>query len=255
MERASAFANFRTFLLAARHYLTLITRRAQQESAGDRFLNLTEGGSFERTFAAFGDTPKGQTLLERRPDTLALLRDRHQWQELPAGSLGRCYLEFLQAHGLDEEIYLEYAAAAGARYAGDGARAWLRTRVNAMHDLRHLLAGYGPDVRGEMCLLSFRFGQLRHPGALVLAATAAVYEMARLRSGAIKAAVEAYRRGRGAKLLDLFPWELEMGGSLAVLRASLGLTAPQSYYGSVAVEAWLEPCQERLELAAAPAIT
>jgi hypothetical protein len=50
---------------------------------------------------------------------------------------------------------------------------------------------------------------------------------------------EAYWRGRRARLLDLLPWENGFADSLAVHRATLGLTAPRYYPNSFAPEAYL----------------
>jgi ubiquinone biosynthesis protein COQ4 len=216
----------------------MLISRKRRVFAGDRFLTITEGRIFETNFAAFGETPGGNALLAARPDTFALLCDRETLQCLPVGSLGRCYLDFMDSHGLNDKIYRDFAVAAGANYADDPARAWFRTRVNAMHDLRHLIAGYGPDFRGETCLLSFRFGQLRHWGAFVLSAMASFGEMIRLRRGAFAAAREAYLRGRQARLLDLVPWEQELDVSLAQQRARLGLAPPVYYPATVGAKAW-----------------
>jgi ubiquinone biosynthesis protein Coq4 len=222
--------------------------RKRRAVAGDRFLAITEGRIFESSFAAFSVTASGKALLEKRPDTFALLSDRGTLQSLPVGSLGRCYLDFMDSYGLNDRIYRGPALAAGASYADDPARAWFRTRVNAMHDLRHLIAGYGPDLRGEICLLSFRFGQLRHWGAFVLTVVASFGEMVRFRRGAFAAAVEACRRGRRAPLLDLFPWEDELGVSLAQQRARLGLAPPRRYPATVGAKAWPKALPATLSL-------
>ena len=159
----------------------------------------------------------------------------------------------MDAHGLNDKIYRDFALAAGAQYRDDPARAWFRTRVNAMHDLRHLLAGYGPDFRGETCLLSFRSGQLRHQGALVLAVLATLGEVFRFRGRAVTAAVEAWQRGRRSRRLDLLPWEHELGVSLAQHRARLGLAPPKHYPTTVGAEAWSTAPFPRLALEGLPA--
>jgi ubiquinone biosynthesis protein COQ4 len=249
----SALGRIGKFLLAAKYFWIMLFSKSRQTQAGDRFLMITEGPIFERSLDEFSASPAGVALLETRPDTFALLRDRAGLESLPAGSIGRCYLEFMTSFGLDEDIYVAAAKAAGASYVGDPPRAWFRTRVNAMHDVRHLISGYGPDFRGEMCLLSFRFGQLGHCGCLVLAALSALGDAIRLRPGAFSAAMEAYRRGRRSKRLDLFPWEHELGASLAHHRARLGLAPPRHYPMCVAPQAWSTLRPAHVSLEAAPA--
>ena len=60
---------------------------------------------------------------------------------------------------IDEELYLDGVIEAGQRFERDPARAWFRTRVEAGHDMRHVLTGYGIDPLGETCLMAFRFSQ------------------------------------------------------------------------------------------------
>src|SRR5262249_49043102 len=139
-----------------------------------RFLYVTEGQTFERSFCQFRATPAGRDLLQRRPDFRTFCRNKEMLWACPPESLGRRYVEFLTIHGLNEEHYLGAVIEQAAPFADDPERAWFHTRVDASHDIRHVLTGYGPEFLGEVCLLWFRFGQIRHFGILTLALFASV---------------------------------------------------------------------------------
>src|SRR5262245_17161498 len=87
-------------------------------------------------------SPAGAQLLAARPDIVPLLSDREALRRLPAGSLGRAYLEFVESEGI---------SAAGIREANERGRvgpvarsvelAWLQARMRDTHDLWHALTG------------------------------------------------------------------------------------------------------------------
>jgi ubiquinone biosynthesis protein COQ4 len=196
---------------------------------GVKFLLVTEGKTFERSLAGFRATAVGAKLLQQRPDSWNFLNDRSMLQACPPGSLGRWYAEFMSGHGLNEDLYQGLAIENGARLETDPARVWFRTRIEASHDLRHVLTGYGPNMLGEICLLSFRFGQIRHWGTLALAIFGYMNLMFTSRGPVLDALIEAYQRGRHARMLDWLPWEHGLAQSLADHRAAFGLAPPKRY--------------------------
>jgi ubiquinone biosynthesis protein COQ4 len=189
-----------------------------------------EGGSFDAIVAAFENHPDGQALFASRPDTDALLENRIDLSRRPAGSFGRSYLDFLVPNGFDAADYADIAKNASIGFSADPQRTWLRNRVDVLHDVRHILTGYGADQLGETCLLVFRVGQVGHPGAAILAAAAAISDVSTHGPTAtLKALSEAYRRGRSAVLVDLCPFEFDLSEPLESYRAKLGLTPPLVY--------------------------
>ena len=209
------------------------TGQARVKHAAE-FFRATEGDSFERTLEAFRALPQGPALLDRRPDSLKLLRDRERQAACPAGSLGRAYFEFMTRRGLDEGYYFQLALEVGTRGETDPARYWFRVRHEIGHDLRHLLAGYESDLFGEICLLAFRFGQTGHRGtlAMTLLGALAFWKCPPM------ALIEAYRRGRRARHADLLVWEDSFDLPLETVRAGLGLARPQTYPNPVEAAAF-----------------
>ncbi len=157
----------------------------------------------------------------------------------PPGSLGQWYRQFMTGFGLTEETYLSFAREQAAHFAADPERAWFHFRFDSSHDIRHVVCGYRPDMFGEICLLCFRFAQIRHPGLFVLSLLGFLNLRFSGRGPVAAALWEAYRRGRRARLLDLLPWENGLAEPLAAHRAVLGLTPPRHYPQSFAPEAYL----------------
>jgi ubiquinone biosynthesis protein COQ4 len=228
--------------VAAKSFILLIACNVcveRRTAHGMRFLLITEGNTFERSLAAFRATVAGQDLLKQRPDLRALCRDRAALQKCPPGSLGHLYAEFMTVHGLEEELYFGVAIEQGREFADDAAREWFHIRMDASHDVRHVLTGYGPDVLGEICLVSFRFAQTRHAGILAILLLGLLNLMFTSRAAVIGPVLEAYQRGRRAELLDLLPWENGLAQSLASHRAALGISPPTRYPSNFAPDAYL----------------
>jgi ubiquinone biosynthesis protein Coq4 len=226
------------WLGAVRFFILMLVCKKQQAYFGMHFLLATEGKTFERSLAAFRATSAGWDLLQRRPKSWDYLSNRSMLQACPPGSLGSLYAAFMTTHGLDEKYYLGTVIENAARLSDDAECVWFRTRVEASHDMRHFLAGYGPDVLGEVCLLSFRFAQTRHAGTLALTLLGLLNLALTSRGPFLGAILEAYRRGRQARLLDLLPWEDRFAEPLSALRVALGLSRPRCYPASVASEAY-----------------
>src|SRR5262245_30673276 len=213
---------FTSCLGAIKSFVLLSTSTGQQRTHhAMRFLLATEGRTFEQSLAEFRKSASGRDLLQRRPDFRSLCCNPEMLKSCPSESLGYWYSEFMARHGLDEDHYLGMATEQGERFAEDPGRAWFHTRVDASHDIRHVLSGYRPDVLGEVCLLWFRFGQIRHFGILALALLGSVSLVFTQRGPVIAPLWEAYSRGHRAGLLDQLPWEDGFALPLSAHRAAL----------------------------------
>jgi ubiquinone biosynthesis protein COQ4 len=243
-----AFRRILRVAAATKCIAILLARPARRTEEGPRFLLLTEGDTFEQAFAAFADSESGARLLRDRPDSIGALRDRKSLSRLAPGTLGRSYLDFMTAHAIDETLYLKGATAAGQAHGEDRARGWFRVRVEAAHDLRHVLTGYGIDTLGEICLVAYRYGQTRHAGTAFMMAMGSMSLAISGPRGAIASVREALRLGRSARLLDLLPWEDMLDQPLATARRAVGIVPPERYLSVVRATAPADP--DRLPVAA-----
>lgn len=227
------------WLFATKLFVLMIARKDQRAFYATRFVVVTEGKAFERSLHAVRATPAGQDLLRRRPDWWDFFSDRSRLQACPPGSLGLWYIEHMTLSELDESYYLSVVRNLTEQIETDVERAWLRVRIDTAHDLRHVVAGYGTDVWGEACLLSFRFAQTRHIGLLILSLFGLLTARFSRRGRVLRSWLEAYRRGRDAKFLDLILWENAFDQPLSRIRAVMGLHPIRHYPSPVAPEAYI----------------
>src|SRR5262249_2090987 len=136
------------------------------------------GQSFERSFQRFTASREGRRLLIERPSLLAALSDRTALRALPDGSLGRAYLAFMESGDLTADGLVEADATAAQRSPQplqlDPDRQYVGDRTRDMHDLWHVLTGYGMDEAGEAANLAFTFGQIPSLGFGLIVGAAAV---------------------------------------------------------------------------------
>jgi ubiquinone biosynthesis protein COQ4 len=194
------------------------------------FMSATEGRSGQRAFARFQSSAAGARLLREKPSLRVMLgENRHELVAMPDGSLGRAYHDFMAAHGFSVDGMAELGHAGGER-SMDADETWFAERMNTLHDVRHVVAGYGQEPLGELCLLAFRYAQARHPGMAFFAIAWGLKTARAQRDQPIVAAVaEGYRRGRRAVWMDDLDWEQLMREPLVAVRARLGIAAPVVY--------------------------
>lgn len=186
------------------------------------------GSGHERCFQRFAAHPEGRRLLEERPSLVAAMADRAALAALPEGSFGRAYHDFatrrdLAADGL-VEISQGHDAAAGE--VVDPHRRFYFDRVTAMHDLWHVLTGYGTDEAGEASLLSFTMAQIPSRGIGVLVAASFAFFPKDWLLASHRYLLAAYRRGRRAPKLDLVRYEELLPLPLDAVRRRLGVSLP-----------------------------
>ena len=96
-----------------------------------------------------------------------------------------------------------------------------------MHDLWHVLTGYGRDEAGEAANLAFTYGQTRSRGAGLIVLTAVAIGMRTHPIAWPRYLFRAWRRGRRAAMLTVAPWEELLPRPLALVRQSLGVEPPE----------------------------
>jgi ubiquinone biosynthesis protein COQ4 len=105
-----------------------------------------------------------------------------------------------------------------------------RERNREMHDLLHVVTGYGRDSLGEACLVAFSYAQTRLKGFAVIAVFAA-RRIARSHPGqpVRRAVFEAYRHGRSAGWLPGADWEALLVQPVEAIRAQYAVKPPNYY--------------------------
>ncbi len=156
-------------LKAWRHMQNLIADKEDTEQVF-HIIEALNGGSFQKNFDAFAASPEGERLLGERPYLPPLLDD-HSWiRDLPAGTVGRAYVEFMEREGLTAQgLVDESEKFRGHVREFDDDYLWFANRLRDTHDLFHVLSGYNRDALGEASLLAFTHGQNPGPGVIFIA--------------------------------------------------------------------------------------
>lgn len=190
-------------------------------------IDALSGTAGERLFQRFRSSPAGERILAERRDLLATLDDREKLKALPPGTLGRVYAEFAEREQITGQGLAD--ASMGRRRDDIGPeRRLFADRLRDMHDLWHVVTGYGRDLVGEAALLSFSYAQTWNRGVGFIVAIAYL----RARGDAAYARplmVEGFRRGRRARWLPGEDWESLLEQPLEKVREHLGLGEPPQY--------------------------
>jgi len=194
-------------------------------------IEALRGKTTLRQFARFRQTETGRAVLGENRRLLDQLSDRASLAALPAGTLGRAYYDFMAAENLSAEGLVE-ASRIERPPASDDVTLF-RERGREMHDLLHVVTGYGRDPLGEACLVAFTYAQNRLKGLAVIAVFAA-RRIARSRPGqpVRRAVFEGYRHGRSAGWLPGADWEALLAQPVEAIRAQFAVKPP-TYYRTI----------------------
>ncbi len=181
---------------------------------------------FERLFQRFVADPDGRRLFAERPSLLAALSDRARLHAMPEGSFGRAYADFMDAGQLTADGLVEADLASEAALGidvRDPDRRWFSERLRDMHDLWHVLDGYGRDEAGEAANLAFSYAQMPFRGIALILVAAALIEPYESRIGWPRYLLRAWRRGRRTRPLVMARYEELLARPLEEVRATLGI--------------------------------
>lgn len=217
--------------LAALRALAALRRNPQDTQQVFLLTEALRGRSGLRLIERVRADAAGQRLLRERPALLDSLTDRAYLRSLPEGSLGRAYLAFMASEDLSAEGLVEVSRDTGLYVAGDTSdRGYFSKRLRDMHDLFHVLTGYGRDELGEICVLAFSYPHQRTRSFALIAFFGMLSLRHRLGVRGVSAAVrQAWRQGRRAAWLPVQPLEQLLAEDLQALRERLGIAVPTRY--------------------------
>jgi ubiquinone biosynthesis protein COQ4 len=220
-------------ILLGLQMLPVIEKTPYAADAVQLFSLCINGRTLRQLLRRFEDDSAGRRLLRERPTIDETTVNIDALAQLPAGTLGYEY-----AHVLKRQNY------------GTFVRPEVKTdiefvsyRLVQVHDILHVVAGYGMDVLGELELQGFLHGQQRLPTQLLITLLGGLELTlvgARPGNGApgLKHKIgirdfyqkwsAAYQRGRTARFALAFPWEDHWATPLVAIREQLGLIKPSS---------------------------
>lgn len=196
-----------------------------------RLFRPFHGPKFDAIYGQVMGDETGRRILCEGRSLLPVLLDRDALRSLPSDSLGGEYVRFVEENEIDVVGFAEASLRHMARedYATD--EAWtLANRLRDIHDIVHVISGYGTDLLGEMCTLAFGIRQDPRPRATCfqIRTNVSIYHRHGLRHA--EAAIgQAFRRGRRVGLMVGADWEAMLDWRLDDVREQLGISLPPPY--------------------------
>jgi ubiquinone biosynthesis protein COQ4 len=168
----------------------------------------------------------GARLLRHRPDIVPMLTDRAALRALPAGTLGRAYLDFVESEGISPQGIRDASVAGETSGPLPPAVEYVHGRMRDTHDLWHAVTGYKGDVVGELALLAFTLAQHWNTAVAFIVAGGVLKGFG---GAELRLLWDGYRRGRAAAWLPGVEWESLLATPIEVVRRELRLGAPREY--------------------------
>jgi ubiquinone biosynthesis protein COQ4 len=200
-----------------------------------KILEALKGNSLGLAHKRMQLDPRGQQLLEEQPNIVSVLNDREALLAMPDGSIGRAYYDFVHREGLSADGLIASSEEAPRFEKMGRNERWLGDRLRDIHDLQHVMTGYGRDTLGELCLLSFMTTQTPSRGIdfiIFMGRTKGQKENPDLD---LKSLVREGREiGQSADWMLFTRWEDRLHEPLEKVRAQLGFIPPSKYRAALA---------------------
>jgi ubiquinone biosynthesis protein COQ4 len=186
------------------------------------------GRTLERIYFRLQKTETGRRMLADRPDIVDRLADREALRKLPAGTLGRAYLDFVESENISADgIRAAYHEGTSHEKALSPELIWVHARMRDTHDLWHAAVGYKGDVLGETSLLAFTYAQTWNPAIALILGIGLLKTIGAPEARSV--ILDGFRRGRKARYLPEQDWESMLERPVEEVRRRLNLEAAPQY--------------------------
>lgn len=168
---------------------------------------------------------RGEFLRSSEPSLPEILDDHAELRKTPKGSLAHAYCDFMETEGLSAAGLVAEAEKLGRPKYNDLVQ-WFAKRSRDMHDLFHVLTGYGRDALGEQCVLLFTHGQSPAHGHLLIGYAGALnikMQVKGSKAPVMGAVNQAKRTGKGAPRLIEQPIRELLKQPIESVRAALNI--------------------------------
>jgi ubiquinone biosynthesis protein COQ4 len=193
-------------------------------------MQALSGRSTPRGYARMLNSPEGGRQAYLAEELADKLMDRDWVASFAPGTVGAGYRDFIAPRGLTAYGLAEDGRKVSSDIDAAHPVAWYGRRMRDVHDIWHVLTGYGTDALGEACIVSFSFAQTKSLGFGFIGAGAA-RELSRARSGLpyAQAIFQAWRNGQKANWLADQDYVRLFAEPLESARARLNIARPTLY--------------------------
>jgi ubiquinone biosynthesis protein COQ4 len=194
----------RTRPLKAWHHFRELLKDKERTEEVFRIFEALPWRHYRSAGVAFLESERGQYLRAREPNLPAILDDHAALRRMPAGSLAHAYCDFMEREGLSAQgLVDEFERFAQGKQRFHDQFEWYMNRSRDVHDLLHVLTGYGRDSLGEACVLAFTYSQQPSPAHLFIGYMAGLNMKKTVKSKApvLRAVREGQRLGKACPRL------------------------------------------------------
>jgi len=180
-----------------------------------------------KTFCA---SPQGQARMAAEPYLPDLLDDHDALLRLPDNSVAHAYVTFMRREGLSAAGLVEASTVPGIERHPDQLQ-WFTDRLRDLHDLAHILTGYGRDALGEQCVLGFTSNQYYDRTEWIIAWLGALEMVTSIKAKAPFLAAVAEARRNGALAAKIHEQDIRalLAEPLDAARARMRIATPTRY--------------------------
>jgi ubiquinone biosynthesis protein COQ4 len=217
-------------LLAAGRAMGKLLNDKEDTKAVFEIMRALSGATISKGYQKLLGSVEGGQIALKAQELQPLLDDHETMAKLPAGSVGRAYLDFVQGRKISAQGLADESRKTGDEIDAAHPYAWYARRMRDVHDLWHVLSGYETDALGEVCVVAFSYAQTKSAGFALIAA-AGSNELQRLLPGhpVRRAAWQAYMNGRRAAWLPVVDYPALLAEPLISARQRLNVAAPTHY--------------------------
>jgi ubiquinone biosynthesis protein COQ4 len=194
-------------------------------------MRALSGDAIPRGYRRLLSTPEGGRIAYERDEFAERLSDPAWLAQFGPGTVGAAYRDFVGPRGLSAEgLAEESCKVPEADVEAAHPLAWYARRMRDVHDVWHVLTGYGTDALGEVCVVAFSYAQTRSLGFAVIAlAGARQLQKAKVGQPYGKAVREAWRNGRAAAWLPAVDYPALFAQPLDEARRTLKIASAAVY--------------------------
>jgi ubiquinone biosynthesis protein COQ4 len=188
------------------------------------------GRALPKGYQRLLQSPEGGRQAYKRLELADRLQDRDWVASFAPGTVGAAYKDFIAPRGLSAYGLADESRKVTGEIDAEHPLAWYGRRLRDVHDIWHVLTGYGTDALGEACVVSFSFAQTKSLGFGFIGAGAAL-QLESSKSGLPygKAVLQAWRNGAKAGWLPEQDYEALFAEPLDQARARLKIARPTIY--------------------------
>lgn len=214
---------------AVRAFRRLMTDKEDTTQVFEIMQALT-GRSMPKGYARLLASPGGGRIAYAQEELSRRFSDPDWLKRFAPGTVGAAYRDFMWSENLSAEGLAMESRKVEAHIDDPHVYAWYSRRLRDVHDVWHVLTGYGRDALGEACVVSFSYAQTKSLGfAFIGLGAAGEIRRENPKVPALRAVLQAWANGRAANWLPAVNYVELFGEPLEAARRRLNIRPPTVY--------------------------